>query len=442
MEDKFQWYKPGFLPALLFLTGSIVLSFSLPGGGESVEGIQLRIITHAVFFLMFFLMDEGLLGLGRWNFAAPLAALDGGRGFCLMLNYYWYTTHGSTLQLPISFSAFMCATMLAAALAAFVLNHFLRRPVPTENQPLPLLPATMAKSSWVYWERVEAKWMDGIIALTLLFLAVFNFRAPSVGSLVFLLIFGTLTLIMIGGFRYSISRERIRLRWGWARIPLLNLRMSDVTEVEAMESGVFGSFGGFGIRYSFNRGWGFVLRNNAVCLKTRQGRRVAFSAGNPVMVAELIKAATQQNGLPETEKGAIETPGNKQWRMHIPAVIIILSVLAVIYPAYREPGVAFDSNAFRLKGLYGVNIPLDEIAGADLIALHEMPAISTRANGISLFKVHRGHFRTTAGDDIRLSIYSGVNPVIRIVDHNGNAYYINRKNPDETRQIFKQLNRK
>jgi len=72
MEDKFQWYKPGFLPALFFLIGSAVLSFSLPAGeGESADMFHLLIITHTVFFAMFFLMDEGLLGLGRWNFAAP-----------------------------------------------------------------------------------------------------------------------------------------------------------------------------------------------------------------------------------------------------------------------------------------------------------------------------------------------------------------------------------
>ena len=96
-------------------------------------------------------------------------------------------------------------------------------------------------------------------------------------------------------------------------------------------------------------------------------------------------------------------------------------------------------SGFKLKGLYGVDIPLAEIAEAELISLHEMPLISIRANGISLSKVHRGYFRTTAGENIRLSINSGSNPVIRIVDRHGNEYYINRKNADETRQIFDRI---
>jgi len=448
MEDKFQWYKPGFIPALLFLTGSMVLSFSLTGDGDgSNEVIQVKIVSQAALFVIFFLLDEGLLGLGLWNFAAPLAALEGGNRFCHMLNNYWYKTHGFALRSPVSFPVLMWMVIIAAVLAAFALNRFLRRAVPSESQALPLLSATMAKSSWVYWERVEAKWMDGILALILLWLFWMAFTLNTLITWIPFLTCGILLLPIIGGFHYSISRESIRLRWGWARIPLLNLQISDVDEVESMESGVFAQFGGFGIRYSVIRGWGFVLRNNAVCIKTGKGRRVAFSAGNPTMVAELIKSAMQQTRQTGTGAREAESPRHKPLRRRIlPAVIIIFAALAVflaapavVYMAYKEPGVVFESNAFKLKGLYGVNIPLTEIAETDLIALHEMPRISIRTNGISSSKVHRGHFRTTAGENIRLSINSGSNPVIRIVDRHGNAYYINRKNADETRQIFDRI---
>jgi len=37
----------------------------------SNEAIQLKIVSQAVLFVMFFLLDDGLLGLGLWNFAAP-----------------------------------------------------------------------------------------------------------------------------------------------------------------------------------------------------------------------------------------------------------------------------------------------------------------------------------------------------------------------------------
>ena len=131
----------------------------------------------------------------------------------------------------------------------------------------------------------------------------------------------------------------------------------------------------------------------------------------------------------------------KNRRKFIPIVVVASTAIVglYIYLGYKEPKVEFDSNAFKLKGIYGVNIPFAEIARVDTIRWREMPAISIRTNGISLFKVHRGNFRTTDGEKIRLSIYRGTKPVIRIVDHQGKAYYINRKDAAETRQIFNQL---
>jgi hypothetical protein len=314
MTDKFQWYKPGFLPALLFLAGSAGLMHLMRGdeywpihfnrlgqanGWAPAAGIPMLLIINVALFAIFFFMDEGLLELGRWNFAAPLAALNGGLGFCCLLNYHWDKTPEFKSPMPVSFPVWLWTTLFVAALVAFALNLLRRSPVPLENQSMPRLPEAMANSSkslWVYWEHVTAKWMDAILALVVALFVAILWKAPlSRFFLALLILMGTglLCLICIGGFRYVISRERIELRWGWARIRLLNLRLSEVSEVEVMTSGVFRRFGGFGIRYGIGTGWGFVLNNNAVCLKTVNGRRFAFSAKNPAMAAELIKNAIQ-----------------------------------------------------------------------------------------------------------------------------------------------------
>jgi hypothetical protein len=133
----------------------------------------------------------------------------------------------------------------------------------------------------------------------------------------------------------------------------------------------------------------------------------------------------------------------KKWRKFIPISIFIATVVPVgflIYFGYKEPNVQIDTNALKLKGLYGVNLLFAEIAEADTIVWSKMPTISIRTNGISLNKVHRGKFKTADGEKIHLSIHHGVSPVIRIVKQDGSVYYINRKNATETRQIFKKLN--
>ena len=131
--------------------------------------------------------------------------------------------------------------------------------------------------------------------------------------------------------------------------------------------------------------------------------------------------------------------GKKTWFGKWQTFVLILAHALIgffIYFGYKEPVVEINSNAFKLKGVYGVNLLFAEITAADTISWHEMPAIAMRTNGISLNKVNRGKYRTTNDEKIHMSIHSGVSPVIKIVEQNGFAYYINRKKPEDTRQIF------
>jgi magnesium-transporting ATPase (P-type) len=112
-------------------------------------------------------------------------------------------------------------------------------------------------------------------------------------------------------------------------------------------------------------------------------------------------------------------------KMNWRTIILIATVVPVgllIYLSYKEPKAIIDANSFKLKGIYGVNLPFAEIAEADTITWNKMPAISIRTNGISLNKVNRGKFRTTDGEKIHLSIHRGVSPVIRIVESDGSVY--------------------
>ena len=198
----------------------------------------------------------------------------------------------------------------------------------------------------------------------------------------------------------------------------------------------FGAEGAFG-------SWGYYStsahKNLIVFARRYDNRTLVVTDRKKYVIApddlQLIDVTAQQIGQAETQ--TMEIPANS-WRKYIPAAIVIATTVFLYLP-YKEPKVVFDSNAFKLKGIYGVNIPFAEIAKADTITWSEMPAIHIRTNGISLFKVHRGNFKTRDGDKVRLSVQRGVNPIIRIVKKDGSVYYINRKNAAETKQLFNQL---
>jgi len=183
---------------------------------------------------------------------------------------------------------------------------------------------------------------------------------------------------------------------------------------------------------AYNRRW-----DNWTLLITDRGKFLISPNDMQLIDATLQQIEKVKDG--EVNSETIAT--SKTWHKWI-HVSVFAAVTFFLYTGYREPRIIFDNDAFKLKGRYGVNIPLAQIAEADTIAWHEMPAAPLRTNGIALFKVRRGNFRTKDGDKIRLSIYCGISPVIRIIDRNGAVYYINRKNAVETRQIFNELQKR
>jgi len=118
-------------------------------------------------------------------------------------------------------------------------------------------------------------------------------------------------------------------------------------------------------------------------------------------------------------------------------IIIAVVVVAFLFWEYKDPKITISSENFKVQN--DIYIPIDEITSADTLLWNDMPVITLRTNGFSLFGVNRGHFKTKDGNNVWLSVKSGISPVIRITNKNSRIYYLNRKNPDETRKIFTSL---
>ena len=158
-----------------------------------------------------------------------------------------------------------------------------------------------------------------------------------------------------------------------------------------------------------------------------------------ILYFNVIKRKRIYNKDASGQTQSVEVP-TKIWRKFIHIAIAVAFVGLMLLSGEREYKIVIDTNTFKLKGVYGVNLPFAEIAEADTIARSEMPAISIRTNGYGGFKMRKGRYKTTGGDGVYLNDYRGASPVIRIVKHDGSVFYISRKNPAETRQIFKKLN--
>ena len=270
-----------------------------------------------------------------------------------------------------------------------------------------------------------------------------TFLAVTFGSVIVL--FGGIFIsgVVITPYKYILTSSHLIIK---RHIKDIVIPLHDVKVVRLMtpddKKGMIRTFGAEGVFGS----WGYFrssAHNKLMVLARRYDNRTLIVTDRKKYViapndTQLIEAIMQQTGnAPAADSLFMDAP-TKHWLKFLPVAIIVPAFI-FIFLSYKEPQVVFESNTFKMKGIYGVNIPLTEITEVDTIGWRNMPAISMRTNGISAFKVHRGHFKTVDGDKIRMSVHSGVNPVIRMVDRQGAVYYINRKNAAETRQIFNKL---
>ena len=225
----------------------------------------------------------------------------------------------------------------------------------------------------------------------------------------------------------------------WASISQIRLMTKEDKKGMLRTFGVEGAFGAYGKYQSLKHKKLFVnvRRYTNWTLIVTNGKKYVIAPDD----IQLIEVAIKLIGQPETvDKNEVDA--KTDWQRKITTIVLpffLVFITVSIFCTYMERRIICDETHFQLNGIYGVSIGMDYIAAADTIMWKEMPEISMRSNGVSLPGVHRGYFRTQDGGKIKLNVRTGVNPVIRIIENDGKVHYINRKNPEETRQIFEKL---
>lgn len=139
--------------------------------------------------------------------------------------------------------------------------------------------------------------------------------------------------------------------------------------------------------------------------------------------------------------GYIQRKGGKSNKTTIIAIlsVIILICLPVVYFYATDLDITISDEKIEIHGLYGEDIPLQEIKETSLC--QSLPEISIKTNGFALGNTRLGHFRTSKGENIMLFTHSD-SSFIRIVRANGTAYYLSFKDKKATEQLLTELQNK
>ncbi len=147
-----------------------------------------------------------------------------------------------------------------------------------------------------YWETENPAYSNAlavIIPLLMVVIAVFAWtEVPWLSILI--AIVGIALALVYGGFRTSVTRDRITVRMGMLGLRLLNLKTANIISVDVLEFSPLRDFGGYGIRFNKEMKAYFLKGNRGVKLTTTSGKKYLIGSDHAERLATVIGEVSGQ----------------------------------------------------------------------------------------------------------------------------------------------------
>ena len=124
------------------------------------------------------------------------------------------------------------------------------------------------------------------------------------------------------------------------------------------------------------------------------------------------------------------------------AVVFLLELVAIVAVSFHGSGdikLSFNQNELEIHGLYGTNIPYEDIKQLSLKSC--LPAIKHRSNGFEARKTRLGNFVTN--DDLRIKLFTHSDTCfIRIVTKGNEVFYLSSRQPSKTKTLLGEIQKR
>ena len=117
------------------------------------------------------------------------------------------------------------------------------------------------------------------------------------------------------------------------------------------------------------------------------------------------------------------------------AWVVLAGAALVLALSFRPTKITVGEETIKISGMYGREIPIDDIVSVDL--LDEMPPIAMRTNGSNTGNRLKGHFRFSNGESCMLFIHKKA-PYIQLRTTT-DLYYLNLSDKERTIELFETL---
>ena len=118
------------------------------------------------------------------------------------------------------------------------------------------------------------------------------------------------------------------------------------------------------------------------------------------------------------------------------SVITLAAVLCLICWA-RPTGVELGKNSITFTGIYGMELPFENIRSVSLE--ERLPAIEARVNGIGMGNIQKGNYRLSGIGKCKLHVNLEHPPFLRILTNDGEQIFYNAKEREMTPSLYDTL---
>jgi hypothetical protein len=271
------------------------------------------------------------------------------------------------------------------------------------------------------------------LPLTLIFAGIFVRSGLSwrPESFIPFLIFLVMLLCLLTFYKLTITIDEqsvsFRLGIGWFG---KSYRLADIKSCRPVTNSLFK---GFGIRMMSN-GWLYNVSGlKAIELRFKNRNSVIrIGCNKPEEISNQIQSLIGN----KDNTTALFKEDNK-WFNWLWITVIAAIILLVIVPLFKETHVELNPEALRIKGIYGLSIPYNEIIQIDTVP--GIPAITLRTNGYALGSILIGNFRLSDKTLTKFFVNKGYPPFLVIRSKNRVPVYINYRDKKKTVNLYNDL---
>jgi hypothetical protein len=243
-----------------------------------------------------------------------------------------------------------------------------------------------------------------------------------------------ITLVISHKLTITVNQDRISFKLGVGFIGR-SYKIADIKSCKPVKNSLLYGVGIHiipgGILYN-------VSGLQAIELQFKNRRQVLrIGTDKPEEICNLLQTyISNEPSFGERSTGFISKKYAPFWTILV--LTLLLPVLFIIVSG-RETKVVFENGSFKITGIYGMSIPLNDLVQVDTVS--GFPDIEMRTNGYALGKTRKGNFRLVDKTNVKLFIKKGNTPYIIIHAKNQKPIYLNFENRQETIELYNKLKR-